>query len=132
MAETYTDTSLSQLELVKELCRKVSNCHQVNLVLLDFRKAFDKVNHLRLLFKLSTHVIKGKSLKWISSFLWDRTQGVVLEWGGGVHPRYIRGATGLSARHTSLLALHKCSPCKLSVSAKYLLVLIIIDVRFIL
>ena len=32
-------------ELVEELCRKVSNCHQVDLVLLDFSKAFNKVNH---------------------------------------------------------------------------------------
>ena len=39
------------LELVEELCRKVSNCDQVDLVLLDFSKAFDKVNHLKLLFK---------------------------------------------------------------------------------
>ena len=67
------------LELVEELCRKVSNCDQVNLVLLDFSKAFDKVNHLKLLFKLSTHGIKGKTLKWISSFLGGRTQAVVLE-----------------------------------------------------
>ena len=53
--------------------------NQCDLVLLDFCKAFDKVNHLKLLFKLSTHGIKGKSLKWISSFLGGRTQAVVLE-----------------------------------------------------
>ena len=34
-----------------------------------FSKAFDKVNHLKLLFKLSTHGVKGRTLKWISSFL---------------------------------------------------------------
>ena len=67
------------LELLEELCRKVSNCHRVDLVLLDFSKAFDKFNHLKLLFKLSTHGIKGKPLKWISSFLGGRTQAVVLE-----------------------------------------------------
>ena len=49
------------------------------MVLLDFSKAFDKVNHIKLLFKLSTHGIKGKTLKWISSFLGGRTQAVVLE-----------------------------------------------------
>ena len=33
------------IELVEELSRKLSNGHQVDLVLLDFSKAFDKVNH---------------------------------------------------------------------------------------
>ena len=67
------------IELVEELCRKLSHGHQVHLVLLDFSKAFDKVNHLKLLFKLSSYGIKGKALKWISSFLGGRTQAVVLE-----------------------------------------------------
>ena len=37
------------------------------------------MNHLKLLFKLSSYGIKGKALKWISSFLGGRTQVVVLE-----------------------------------------------------
>ena len=39
------------IELVWELCRKLSNGHKVDLVLLDFSKAFDKVNHLKLFLK---------------------------------------------------------------------------------
>ena len=49
--------------------------------MLDLSKAFDKVNHLKLLFKLSTHGIKDRTLKWISSFLGIRAQAVVLEGG---------------------------------------------------
>ena len=30
------------LELVEGLCRKVSNCHQVDLVLLDFSNAIER------------------------------------------------------------------------------------------
>ena len=71
------------IELVEELGRKLSHGHQVDLILLDFSKAFDKVTHLKLLFKLSSYGIKGKALKWISSFLGGRTQAVVLEAGGG-------------------------------------------------
>ena len=67
------------LELVEGLWRTVSNCHQIDLVLLDFSKAFDEENHLKILFKLSTHGIKGNTLKWISLFLWGRTQAAVLE-----------------------------------------------------
>ena len=40
---------------------------------------FDKVNHLKLLFKLSQHGVKGNTLNWIRAFLLGRTQAVVLE-----------------------------------------------------
>ena len=67
------------LQLIEDLGRQLIEGQQVDLVLLDFSKAFDKANHLKLLFKLSTHGVKGKTLKWISSFLGGRTQAVVLE-----------------------------------------------------
>ena len=51
---------------------------QTDLILLDFSKAFDKVNHLKLLFKLSCF-LKGNTLNWIQSFLIGRTQTVVLD-----------------------------------------------------
>ena len=63
------------LEPVEELCRKVSNCHPVDLSSLDF----SIVSNLKLLFQLSTHGIKGKTLKWIGSFLGDRTQAAALD-----------------------------------------------------
>ena len=49
------------------------------LVLLDFSKAFDKVNHQKLLLKLHRYGIRGPSLKWIQAFLSGRTQTVVVE-----------------------------------------------------
>ena len=67
------------IQLVDDLGRQLTQGHQVDLVLLDFGKAFDKVNHLKLIFRLSTHGVKGITLKWISSFLGGRTQAVVLE-----------------------------------------------------
>ena len=65
------------VQLIEYLGRQLTEGQQVDLVLLDFSKAFDKVNHLKLLFKLSR--VRGKTLKWISSFLGGRTQAVVLE-----------------------------------------------------
>ena len=51
---------------------------QVDLILLDFSKAFDKVRlrHLKLLFKLPRHGVEGN---WVKSFLQGRTQAIVLE-----------------------------------------------------
>ena len=64
--------------LVDELYRAVHTKKQVDLVLLDFSKAFDKVSHPKLLLKLSNYGIRGKTLKWIKSFLDNRMQSVVI------------------------------------------------------
>ena len=67
------------IQLVEDLGRKLVERKQVDLVLLDFSKAFDKVSHSKLLFKLSQHGVKGDTLNWIRAFLVGRTQAVVLE-----------------------------------------------------
>ena len=51
---------------------------QTDLVLLDFSKAIDKVNHFKLLYKLQIHGVHGKTLGWIESFLMGRRRTVVL------------------------------------------------------
>ena len=67
------------IQLVEDLGRQLVKGKQVDLVLLDFSKAFDKVSHPKLLFKLSQHGVKGNTLNWIRAFLVGRTQAVVLE-----------------------------------------------------
>ena len=52
---------------------------QNDVVVMDFAKAFDKVAHNRLLYKLSSYRVKGNTLGWIGSFLSSRSQKVVLE-----------------------------------------------------
>ena len=51
---------------------------QVDLVLLDFSKAFDRVAHVRLAAKLSHYGVKGNMLDWVRAFLSDRKQQVVV------------------------------------------------------
>ena len=46
---------------------------------MDFAKAFDKVPHRRLLYKLEYYGIRGSTHKWFSSWLSERSQKVVLD-----------------------------------------------------
>ena len=52
---------------------------QVDLAVLDFSKAFHRVPHQRLLSKIHHYGIRGQTLKWISNFLADRKQQVVVD-----------------------------------------------------
>ena len=50
----------------------------LDVVYLDYRKAFDSVPHRRLIEKLKTFGIKGKLLHWLDNFLTSRTMKVGL------------------------------------------------------
>ena len=69
----------TQLIQPEDLGRKLVTGKQVDLILLDFSKAFDKVSHPKLLFKLPQHGVKGNTLNWMRALLVVRTQAVVLE-----------------------------------------------------
>ena len=49
------------------------------MILMDFAKAFDKVPHRRLLYKLDYYGIRGSTHKWITLWLSARFQKVVLD-----------------------------------------------------
>ena len=50
----------------------------VDVIFLDFQKAFDKVLKTRLLQKLSAYGIEGKVLCWIADFLSDRKMRIMV------------------------------------------------------
>ena len=52
---------------------------QTDVIIMDFAKAFDKVPHRRLLYKLDYYGIRGSTHKWISSWLSERSQKKVLD-----------------------------------------------------
>ena len=52
---------------------------QIDMVILDFSKAFDRVPHKRLLSKLQHYGIQGQTLQWITSFLSNRSQRVIVD-----------------------------------------------------
>ena len=51
----------------------------MDVVYLDFQKAFDKVPYQRLLIKLKAYCIGGNRIKWIQAWLTDRRQRVIVE-----------------------------------------------------
>ena len=52
---------------------------QIDLAILDFSKAFDRVPHEQLLGKLEYYGIQGPILNWTAAFLRGRVQRVVLD-----------------------------------------------------
>jgi hypothetical protein len=71
------ETSL--LTTVQDLASTLEKNHQIDLILLDFSKAFDTVPHTRLLNKLEHYGIQASTHLWIKHFLTNRTQEVLVE-----------------------------------------------------
>ncbi|MCG8078457.1 MAG: reverse transcriptase family protein, partial [Candidatus Thiodiazotropha taylori] len=64
---------------IQKIASSMSKRGQVDVILLDFAKAFDKVPHQRLLHKLEFYGVRNSTLNWIESFLSHRKQSVLLE-----------------------------------------------------
>ena len=62
---------LSFLDKVSDL---VDSRNSIDVVFLDFAKAFDKVPHKRLIMKLESHGITGKVSQWVREWLKERMQ----------------------------------------------------------
>ena len=65
--------------LVDEILEAMDQRHQVDLIMLDFSKAFDTVAHNKLLLKLEYFGIQLHTYSWIRTWLTNRTQKVVVE-----------------------------------------------------
>jgi hypothetical protein len=70
------------LETIDFVSSMLAEGSMIDIIFLDFLKAFDMVAHRRLLLKLETYGIKGTLLNWFRSFLENRRQRVIL--GDGV------------------------------------------------
>ena len=67
--------------MVEDVQRVLDQQKKVDLIMLDFRKAFDTVPHQRLLAicKLRQCGIDGQMLEWISRWLTNRKQRVIVD-----------------------------------------------------
>ena len=64
---------------VHDLLASVDVGSRVDIAILDFSKAFDMVSHRRLMSELDHYGIRGNIHKWISSFLNNINQKVVID-----------------------------------------------------
>ena len=73
------DSTVNQLvHIVNNIYKGIDNHHDVCMIFLDISKAFDKVYHEGLLYKLKQLGIEGNLLKWLESYLSGRTQRVLV------------------------------------------------------
>lgn len=76
---TSGDSTKNQLTgICPEIYRAFDEGDEIRAVFLDFSKAFDKVWHRGLSYKLEQVGIKGNLLKWFGSYLSGRQQAVIL------------------------------------------------------
>ena len=64
---------------IEDILHTLENDANADVIYLDFSKAFDKVDHRLLLQKLSRMGIHGKLLSWITAFLSNRKQCVLVK-----------------------------------------------------
>ena len=69
---------INLLQFLETVTDYIDKGYPVDVIYLDFQKAFDKVPHRRLIHKLTAHGIDGKVLNWIRDWLSGREQRVVL------------------------------------------------------
>ena len=76
-SERSCETQL--LEFTDDVLKTLRDRKQCDAIIMDFSKAFDKVSHDRLLYKLDRAGIDPQTSAWVKSFLSSRTQKVVID-----------------------------------------------------
>ena len=71
-------TLTNLLEYLETLTRLVDEGHAVDVLYLDFRKAFDVVPKERLIAKMDSIGVRGKVLDWVREWLTGSSQQLVL------------------------------------------------------
>ena len=80
------------LNVFHDLGRAFDSGNEIDLLYLDFAKAFDSVSHSKLLFKLKSFGISGQLLNWFADYLHNRKQRVVIE---GVSSSFLNVKSGV-------------------------------------
>ena len=77
---------------VHDWATTLNNHGQVDAIMLDFRKAFDKVSHAKLIHKLDHYGIQRKTRLWLAAFLTKRSQFLAVD---GSHSSQLEVVSGV-------------------------------------
>ena len=67
------------ISFIDDVSKNLEKGRQTGDLIMDFSKAFDKVDHDLLIYKLNSHGITGNVNHWIKNFLSNRQQAVMFE-----------------------------------------------------
>jgi ribonuclease P/MRP protein subunit RPP40 len=84
-------TASSLLECIHDWSVALNDSNSVDVIYIDFKRAFDSIVYSKLIHKLTCYCISGKLLAWISAFLHNRMQSVVIENTNSVYVDVISG-----------------------------------------
>ena len=76
----HHSTASNLLECLRDWSIGLDGHMQTDVIYIDFAKAFDSIVPSKLLFKLEQYGISGQLLKWLSGFLTNRTQRVIIDY----------------------------------------------------
>ena len=80
------------LQLLHSWYSSLEKGDSVDVFFLDFAKAFDRVSHHHLLYKLQCYGIQGQLFSWFHDYLSDRTQRVII---GGHSSEWMEVTSGV-------------------------------------
>ena len=96
------------IKFIDDLSGNLEEGRQIDILVMDFAKALDKVSHSLLIHKLHSYGIKGEENRWIKNWLAERRQAVVVE--GGDRACRLRSPSGLCPWARVVPVLHKRLP----------------------
>ena len=94
---------------INDLAKCLNEKGQRDVLVLDFRKVFDKVPHVCLFKKLHHYGICNTLLLWLKSFLTNRSQYIALD-NQKSHPSVIRGPSRYISSSIVLFTLYQWPP----------------------